>query len=45
MIILFTTEQYHPLQTGLASADYGFIKNKNSFKVFKQVLLYLPKYP
>ncbi|WP_163498583.1 hypothetical protein [Helicobacter suis] len=23
MIILFTTEQYHPLQTGLASADYG----------------------
>ncbi|BCD50512.1 glycosyltransferase family protein [Helicobacter suis] len=23
MTILFTTEQYHPLQTGLASADYG----------------------
>ncbi len=23
MTILFTTEQYHPLQTGVASADYG----------------------
>ncbi|GMB94367.1 hypothetical protein NHP21011_04590 [Helicobacter heilmannii] len=23
MLILYSTEQYHPLQTGLASADYG----------------------